>query len=106
MPIREDEARELADIFKILAHPDRIRMIEELRNGELDVSALAVRIGISAARISQHLSLLRSQRLVSQRRDGRNHHYRLTEPDIAGWIADGIDILSSQAVTLESSGCH
>ncbi|MFT6116352.1 MAG: hypothetical protein ACJARY_001957, partial [Candidatus Azotimanducaceae bacterium] len=34
MPDRQLVAKELADIFKIVAHPDRIRIIEELRTGE------------------------------------------------------------------------
>jgi len=40
MPDRKVVAKELADIFKITANPDRIRMIEELRAGEKDVNTL------------------------------------------------------------------
>ena len=41
MPSRQLVAKELGEVFKVLAHPDRIRLIEELRSGEKDVNTLA-----------------------------------------------------------------
>jgi DNA-binding transcriptional ArsR family regulator len=89
MPQRAILARELADLLKVLAHPDRVRMIEELRMGALDVSALSERIGIPPTRASQHLALLKSHRLVAERRDGRHHQYSLLDRALAAWILDG-----------------
>ena len=40
MPDRQIVSKELADLFKIIAHPDRIRIIEELGHGEKDVNTL------------------------------------------------------------------
>ncbi len=90
MPSRLVVARELSEIFKVIAHPDRIRLIEELRGGEKDVNTLAEQLDLTGARVSQHLSLLRAHRVVEERRDGRHHYYHLTQPEIADWIVDGL----------------
>lgn len=90
MPSRLIVSRELADLLKLLAHADRLRLIEELRGGEKDVTGLAVALELPATRVSQHLALLRAQRLVEERRDGRSHFYRLAHPHLADWILDAL----------------
>ena len=69
MPSRILVAKELGEIFKVLAHPDRIRLIEELRAGEKDVNTLSERLELPSPRVSQHLSLLRLHRIVAERRE-------------------------------------
>ena len=96
MPVRQVVAKEIAEIFKVIAHPDRIRMIEELRTGEKDVNTLAETLDLPGARVSQHLSLMRAHRLVEERRDGRHHFYHLTQPEIAGWIVEGLDFVEGR----------
>jgi len=96
MPNRQIAARELANIFKVLAHPDRIRLIEELRAGEKDVNTLHEILELRPARVSQHLSLMRAHRLVEERRDGRHHFYHLTQPDLADWIIDGLVFIQAR----------
>lgn len=93
MPSRIVVARELAEIFKVLAHPDRVRLVEELSAGERDVNTLHERLNLPAARVSQHLALLRAHRIVEERRDGRHVYYHLTQPELAAWIVDGLDFL-------------
>lgn len=93
MPSRLIVSRELADLFKLIAHADRLRLIEELRIGESDVTGLAVALNLPATRVSQHLALMRAHRLVEERRDGRNHFYRLTHPHIAAWIVDALQFV-------------
>lgn len=90
MPSRQVVARELADIFKLIAHPDRIRIIEEIRTAEKDVNTLAESLELPGPRVSQHLSLLRAHRVVEERRDGRRRLYHLTQPEIAKWIVEGL----------------
>ncbi len=102
MPSRIAVARELADILKVLAHPDRVRMVEELRSGELDVSTLAERLQLAQARVSQHLTLLRSHRLVGDRRLGRQHFYHLTQPELAQWIVSGLDFVEGRPSGVDS----
>lgn len=93
MPSRLIVSRELADLLKLLAHGDRLRLIEELRLGEKDVTGLASALDLPATRVSQHLALLRAHRLVEERRDGRNHIYRLAHPHLAAWIVDALQFV-------------
>ena len=96
MPSRSTVARELSEIFKVIGHPDRVRIIEELRTSEKDVTTLASETDLPQSRVSQHLALLRSQRLVEEKRDGRHHMYRLVQPEIAQWIVAGIRFIEQR----------
>lgn len=89
-------ARDLSELFKLLAHPDRVRLVEELRRGEADVTSLSEALELRAARVSQHLALLRVQKIVEERRDGRRRVYHLTQPEFARWIVDGLDFIQSR----------
>ena len=102
MPGRLVIAKELAEIFKLLAHPDRIRLIEELGAQEKTVGALAEETDLSGTRVSQHLSLLRAHRIVEERPDGRHRLYRLTQPELATWIVSGLDFIEGRGHTLDS----
>jgi len=64
MPSRQMVAKELAELFKILAHPDRVRIIEELRASEKDVNTLVENLELPGRRVSQHLSMMRVQLAV------------------------------------------
>jgi DNA-binding transcriptional ArsR family regulator len=96
VPDRQLVAKELADIFKIVAHPDRIRIIEELRVGEKSVNTLIEELDLPGSRVSQHLSLMRAHRLVEERRDGRHHYYSLTQPEMADWIIEGLAFIEGR----------
>ena len=69
-----------AEVFQVLGHPTRIHIVEVLRNGELPVSAILEQVGVEAANLSQHLSILRSRRLVLNRKDGNQVLYSLRDP--------------------------
>ena len=103
MPSRVIVAKELAEVFKVLAHPDRIRLIEELSRGEQDVNTLAQVLELAGPRTSQHLSLLRAHRIVEERRDGRHHYYSLVQPELAGWIVDGLNFFSARLAAVGES---
>lgn len=96
MPNRAVAAKELANIFKVLAHQDRIRIVAELRSGEKDVNTLCQLFELSPSRVSQHLSLMRAHRLIEERREGRHVFYHLVQPDIAQWIVDGLVFLEDR----------
>lgn len=89
--------QELAELLGALAHPDRIRIVEELRAGELDVNHLAEAIDLPQARVSQLLSVLRAHDVVRKRRDGRHVYYALGDPRLAEWLLDGLDFLEARA---------
>ena len=103
MPSRQVVAKELAELFKICSHPDRIRVIEELRSGEKDVNTLMEALELPGPRVSQHLSLLRAHRFVEERRDGRHHFYHLTQPEMAEWIIEGLNFIEGRIASISAS---
>lgn len=96
MPHRALVSKELAEFLGVLSHPHRIRIIEELRDGEHDVKSLQNALGISHSGVSQHLMVLRANRLVSERREGRRVFYHLRQPDIAKWLLEATRFLEGE----------
>ncbi|MGE3178837.1 MAG: ArsR/SmtB family transcription factor [Vicinamibacterales bacterium] len=95
MPTRTIAARELAKFFSIFSNPDRVRIVEALREGERDVNALQEALGVTHSRTSQNLSILRSHRIVVERRDGRHVYYRLIQPEVADWVLGGLRFIEA-----------
>jgi len=106
MPQRQLVAKELSEIFKVLAHPDRIRIIEELRIDEKDVNTLVETLELPGPRVSQHLGLMRAHRIVEERRDGRHHFYHLTQPEIANWIIEGLNFVEGRMAGISKSAIN
>lgn len=102
MPARYIIAKELAELFGVFSHPDRVRIVEELRDGERDVNALQAMLGVSHSRTSQNLSVLRMHRVVAERREGRHVYYRLVQPEMATWISAGIQFLEVEAANAQA----
>lgn len=69
-----------AGIFKVLAHPTRIHIIETLRSAELSVGAILEQVKVEPANLSQHLSVLRQSHLVTTRKDANQVFYSLRDP--------------------------
>lgn len=101
MPVRRLVTQELSKFLGVLSHPHRIRIVEELRHEERDVNFLEKTLEISHARVSQHLALMRSHRLVVERRAGRRVFYRLVQPDLAGWLLEGLDFIERDLESVE-----
>lgn len=102
MPSQLIVSRELADLLKLLAHADRLRLIAELRSGEQDVTSLAAALALPATRVSQHLAQLRAQRLVEERRAGRTHFYRLVHPELSTWIVEALQFVDIRSRLAEA----
>lgn len=67
-----------AGICKTISNPRRQAILDTIRNGEMTVSELIEKTGISQANLSQHLSILRSKEVVNTRRAGNNVYYSLS----------------------------
>jgi DNA-binding transcriptional ArsR family regulator len=65
------------DVFGVLAHPVRRQLLERLAGGEQCVTDLATPVDVSRSAVSQHLRLMRSVGIVTERRVGRERYYRL-----------------------------
>src|SRR5438045_4483085 len=76
----ERVCQDLAETFRVLSDPGRIRLISALLEaGELCVCDLAAVTGLSQTACSHNLRLLRSSRLVRYRKRGRNVYYSLDD---------------------------
>jgi DNA-binding transcriptional ArsR family regulator len=72
-----------AGIFKVLAHPTRIHIIEALREKERSVGAILQIVKVEPTNLSQHLSVLRHSHLVVTRKEGNMVLYSLRDPLLA-----------------------
>ena len=80
--IQSDHVIELADTFRTLGDPTRVRMLDALSHGELCVCDLATLLSLSESAVSHQLRLLRALRLVRSRREGRMVFYALDDRHI------------------------
>jgi DNA-binding transcriptional ArsR family regulator len=80
--MQESLRRFKADLFQALAHPTRIAVLELLSDGELSAGTLIEKLGMEQANVSQHLAVLRSKHLVSNRRAGNQVFYSVRDPII------------------------
>jgi DNA-binding transcriptional ArsR family regulator len=76
-----------ATMFQALAHPTRIAILEQLRDGELTVGVILARLGLEPANASQHLAILRARHIVSKRKDGSQVFYSIRDPLITDILA-------------------
>ncbi|HLS25403.1 MAG TPA: metalloregulator ArsR/SmtB family transcription factor [Beutenbergiaceae bacterium] len=83
-----------ANLFKGLAHPVRIRILELLSNAaEVSVAEMLADMDLEPSHLSQHLSVLRRHRLVTSQRRGSHVYYR--------WVSDrGAELLSAARLLL------
>jgi DNA-binding transcriptional ArsR family regulator len=96
---RRIAAQELANFLGVIAHPDRIRIIEELHGGELDVTALQTLLDLPQSFVSRHLGLMKSNKIVAERKEGRRVYYHLCVPALATWLIAGLDIIGEKDKT-------
>jgi DNA-binding transcriptional ArsR family regulator len=104
-----------AEFFKALAHPLRIRILDELRRGEVGVNDLCARLDVEQSTLSQQLAVLRARGLVVGRKDAQNVLYSVRDPEIFklldvakklfnNHLIDVKDLLSQLAVGTGSKG--
>jgi len=70
----------VAERFKVLSVPTRLRLLQALRGGERSVSELVERTGSAQANVSRHLGILRRHGMVERRKDGVSVLYRVADP--------------------------
>ncbi len=80
----------MADLFRVLGHNTRLRLVQLLATGEYAVSAIERETGIQQPALSQQLAILRKARLIIPRRQARLVYYRLDKETLARsahWLA-------------------
>lgn len=91
-----DVALNLAETFKILSDPTRIKIICVLGRGELCVGDLGAALGVSESAVSHQLRLLRSMRLVQFRKEGRKSYYSLDDEHIEELLSESLEHIIQQ----------
>lgn len=71
-----------AELFKALSHPRRLEIIQLIRDNELPVQDIHEMLDLPQANVSQHLSLLKKNKIVVIRKEGKQRFYKLSHKKI------------------------
>jgi DNA-binding transcriptional ArsR family regulator len=72
----------IAERFRLLSEPTRLRLLDLMAEGERSVGSLADDLGCTQANVSKHLALLADAGVVGRRRDGLRTLYCVTDPAV------------------------
>ena len=92
--LQAEVVQDVADTFKVLANPTRVRIIRALAHEELCVCDLAQVISLSVSATSHQLQALRRLKLVKYRMEGKLAYYSLRDPFVLALITDCVRHLS------------
>ncbi|WP_414663540.1 ArsR/SmtB family transcription factor [Horticoccus sp. 23ND18S-11] len=81
-PLSEAALELVARRFAVLAEPMRLRLIQALFAGEMNVNALVEETGGTQANISRHLQTLTQAHILSRRKEGLQVYYAIADPTI------------------------
>ncbi|MHB1571413.1 MAG: ArsR/SmtB family transcription factor [Solirubrobacteraceae bacterium] len=84
-----------AQLFRVLGHPVRIRILELLLDGERSVGDLQAALSLDSSGTSQHLAALRQQGVLESRRAGTSVYYRIRDPHVSQLMIAARQILTS-----------
>jgi DNA-binding transcriptional ArsR family regulator len=82
VPLTPELLELIAERFKALAEPARLKILNALRDGEKSVSQLMDETGLGQANVSKHLQLLHGLGFVERRKEGLYVHYSLASEDV------------------------
>ena len=95
-PLPSDTITALADTFRILGDPTRVRIVDALASGQLCVHEISEHIGLSESAVSHQLRLMRSMRIVRARREGRCVYYTLDDQHVLDLFQQGLRHVSEE----------
>lgn len=95
--MREKGYSSHAQLFKILGHPARLRILSALRDGEECVCHLTAALAQRQAYVSQQLIFLRRAGLITDRKDGQRVYYKIKDPRVFDLIDDLEKIVGQEA---------
>ncbi|MBY0337145.1 MAG: metalloregulator ArsR/SmtB family transcription factor [Acetobacteraceae bacterium] len=100
--INDDEVVELAEMFRLMSDPTRLKIILACLDAPVAVGAMAEALSISASLVSHHLRLLRAARLLQADRRGRQVFYVVGDPHIRSMLNDMADHVAEEAPEAEA----
>ncbi len=71
-----------AEMCKVFSHPKRLEVINILRDGELSVTELTQKLGLTIGNISQHLNMMKDRHILLSRKEGNQVYYRIANPKL------------------------
>jgi len=86
--LSDDHAVALADLFRLLGDPTRLRIVVSCLRTPLAVSDIAARLGLSVSLVSHHLRLLKGARLVRADRQGKQVYYEADDAHVRRMVED------------------
>jgi DNA-binding transcriptional ArsR family regulator len=95
-----------SDFLKALAHPDRLALVEHLKNGERSVGQLSTALEIEQSSVSKNLSILRQAGIVQSRQEKVTVYYEIKDRDIFKMLRLAADILSKRLKESEAVLAH
>ena len=87
----DDEVYYLSEFFKVFADSTRIKILFVLREGEKCVNDIAAGLEMSQSSISHQLRVLKQNRLVKFRRDGKTIYYSLADDHVVNILCQGLE---------------
>ena len=94
MSDKHESLLKLAELFKILGDPTRLKIVELLLENEMCVNHIAETMGMGQSAISHQLRVLRQARLVTYRKDGKTAYYTLNDDHVEGLVRMGMEHVS------------
>jgi ArsR family transcriptional regulator, lead/cadmium/zinc/bismuth-responsive transcriptional repressor len=91
VPIASDAYLRASALFRAVGDEQRLRLIELLGRGELCVSEIAENSGTKLSTLSQQLKVLRQERIVKQRREGKHIFYSLADDHVRELVRAALD---------------
>lgn len=101
-PIPMDLAELIAARLRVIGDANRIRILDQLRDGELSVAQLTERLGTSQQNTSKHLGVLLQAGIVSRRKEGTSAWYSVADPGVYALCEDVCGGLQSQLAELSA----
>ncbi len=86
--LSDGDAQDVAELFKMLAHPTRVQVLRALADQELCVCDLAEVLGLSVSATSYQLQMMRRLKLVRYRRDGKFAYYSVSSDFVVALLGD------------------
>ena len=86
-----EDYQKLADLFKIFGTPTRLQIMYTLYQGEKCVYDIADELEMSQSAISHQLSILKQNRLIKNRRDGKTIYYSLLDEHVFTIMEQGLN---------------
>ncbi len=90
-----------AEFFKALAHPLRIRILDQLRKGEFGVNDLCCRLDVEQSNLSQQLAILRNRNIVATRKEGQNVYYSVRDRELFNLLDAAKKIFNNHLIDIK-----